>query len=421
LTKFREILKNKNFYFLCLGQVISQFGDRLNQMALVALISVRAPGSTFQLAKVLSFTIIPVFLVGPIAASYVDRWNRRRTMIFCDLLRAGLVAFIALFFIKFGSIWPLYIIIFLVFSVSRFFVPAKMAIIPELVSQDKLLLANSLSSTTGTIAVIAGFGLGGLIVEQLGTSGSFLIDAITYLISGLFIFMIATRMSSYLKQKSPLPRVLDVKRILRRTLFADIKEGWQYLAQDKDMRFIAQMFFLLGSAIGAISVVIIVFVQKNLGSITQDLGLLAMFLGVGLFSGSLIYGRFGQFFSRIKIIFFAFGVSGITLSLFTVSLHFLASTLAATCLSFILGLSLSPIIISAQTLIHEGADENMRGRIFGSLEIIAHLAFLLFMFLSSFLAEKIGRFWILLSVSVILMIIGFGALGLQVNSNRRRI
>ncbi len=200
MAKFKEVLKNRNFFFLWAGQIVSQFGDRLNQMALIALIYARAPGSTFQLAKVLSFTIIPVFLVGPFAASYVDRWDRRRTMISCDLLRAALVALIVLFLLKLESIWPIYMIIFLVFSVSRFFVPAKMAIIPELVSQKNLLLANSLSSTTGMIAAVAGFGLGGLIVERVGSGGGFLIDSFTYLVSGLFILMIARGAASHFKK-----------------------------------------------------------------------------------------------------------------------------------------------------------------------------------------------------------------------------
>ena len=439
MANFKEVLKNRNFFFLWLGQIISQFGDRLNQMALIALIYARAPGSTFQLAKVLSFTIIPVFLVGPVAASYVDRWDRRRTMVCCDLLRAVLVALIVIFFVSSKSIWPIYIIIFMVFSVSRFFVPAKMAIIPELVSGDKLLLANSLSSTTGMIATAAGFGLGGLIVERIGSSGGFLIDALTYLISGLFIFMIAAKAASYFKKVSEkVPKISsetsgytparpayteaggDFRKITqiiqrKRTLFAEIKEGWQFFLQDKHLRFVAQIFFLLWSALGAVYIVIIVFVQRALGSITQDLGILAMTLGIGLFTGALIYGRFGEKLSRIRAIFISLGASGIALCTFTLGLKIFCSRFLAAGLSFIMGLTLSPIIISSQTLVHEVTEQKMRGRIFGSLEIVAHLAFLLFMFLSSFLAEMVERFWILLFVGIIMTIVGCGAVFLKVD------
>ena len=91
MSHFREMLKNRNFFLLWIGQIISQFGERLNQMALIALVFKRAPGSTFELAKLMAITIIPVFLIGPIAGIYVDRWNRRRTMFICDLIRSALI------------------------------------------------------------------------------------------------------------------------------------------------------------------------------------------------------------------------------------------------------------------------------------------------------------------------------------------
>ncbi|NQS99602.1 MAG: MFS transporter [Candidatus Omnitrophica bacterium] len=409
-------MKNRNFLLLWLGQIVSQFGDRLNQMALIALVSARAPGSTFQLAKVLSFTILPIFFVGPIAASYVDRWDRRRTMMFCDLLRCALVALIACYFIHSRALAPIYIIIFLIFSAGRFFVPAKLAIIPQLVSEEKLLMANSLSVTTGMIAAVAGFGLGGLLVEEAGPAQGFLIDAATYFISALLIFLISAKAIKSVRanrQGSP-----DAPRLFKKSLLFDIKEGWQHLGQDSQMRFLARLVFLLGSALGAVSVVIVVFVQTSLGSVTKDLGVLAMCLGLGLFVGSLIYGRFGQKTSRIKMIFISLVAAGIALSLFTVCLELFASSLFACCLALVLGLTVAPIIISVQTMVHELTQDRMRGRIFGSLDIVAYLAFFLFMFLSAFLAEKISRFWILLTVGIVLTASGTAAILLRLDKKR---
>ncbi|MBU0549170.1 MAG: hypothetical protein KKH80_00980, partial [Candidatus Omnitrophica bacterium] len=67
MAKFIGVLKNRNFFFLWSGQIISQFGERLAQMALIGLVYAQAPGSPVQLAKILSFTILPVFLIGPVA------------------------------------------------------------------------------------------------------------------------------------------------------------------------------------------------------------------------------------------------------------------------------------------------------------------------------------------------------------------
>jgi len=157
MSRFREVLKNRNFFLLWLGQIISQLGDRLGQMALIAFVYLRAPGSAIGIAKILSFTIIPVFLIGPIAGVYVDRWDRRKTMYICDFLRAVLVFTIPFFLFYAKSLVPIYVIIFVTFSIGRFFVPAKLSIVPDLIEKKDLLLANSLVNTTGMIAAIAGF------------------------------------------------------------------------------------------------------------------------------------------------------------------------------------------------------------------------------------------------------------------------
>ncbi len=199
MSRFREILKNRDFFLLWLGQVISQFGDRLDQMALIALIYSRSPGSTFQLAKLISFTIIPVFLIGPIAGVYVDRWNRRQTLFICDILRGILVFLIPFAFISKLSLVPIYLIVFLVFCISRFYVPAKMSIVPDLVREKDLLLANSLVNTTGMIAAAFGFGLGGILVAWLGVAGGFYLDSLKGLRKKYFYFL--AKLSSVDKSK----------------------------------------------------------------------------------------------------------------------------------------------------------------------------------------------------------------------------
>ena len=135
-------LKNKNFVCFWLGQLVSQFGERINQMALIWLVAARAPGSALELAKILSFTIIPVFILGPIAAVYVDRWDRRTTMYVCDFLRGVLILTIPFIFLARDSMIPIYVVVFLVFCLGRFYIPAKMSIIPDLVGSEYLLAAN---------------------------------------------------------------------------------------------------------------------------------------------------------------------------------------------------------------------------------------------------------------------------------------
>jgi len=403
MSKFREVLKNRNFFLLWLGQIISQIGDRLGQMALIAFVYLRAPGSTIEIAKILSFTIIPVFLIGPIAGVYVDRWDRRRTMYTCDFLRTILVFIIPFFLFYTKSSIPIYFLVFIIFCIGRFFVPAKMSIIPDLVEKKDLLMANSLVHTTGMIAAILGFGISGVLVEWMGAKSGFYLDSASFLISGTMIFLIAKRASAKINLRRVSQEIVEV---IRKSVYQELKDGILYFMKKKDIRFTAGITFILWSALGAVYVVLIAFVQKTLHSATKDLGLLIMFLGIGLFIGSLIYGRFGQRISHYKIIFVSLVFSGIMLVVFALAIEQYPYFSIAAMLSFLLGLLIAPIMIASNTIIHNTSDIEMRGKIFSSLEIVMHLGFLLLMFISSILAERFSHVLVLIFVGYIVTLVG---------------
>lgn len=403
MSKFREVLKNRNFLLLWMGQIISQIGDRLSQMALIGFVYLRAPGSTMQIAKILSFTIIPVFLIGPVAGVYIDRWDRRKTMYTCDFIRALLVLTIPLFLFYSKNLAPIYIIIFLTFSIGRFFIPAKLAIIPDMVNKKDLLLANSLVNTTGMIAAIMGFGISGLLVEWIGAKNGFYLDSFSFLVSGTLILLISKKLIF-----SPATgKNKKFVEVIKKSLGKEIIDGLLYFIKNKDIRFTSGIIFVLWSALGAVYVVLIVFIQKTLNSATADLGLLIMFLGMGLLTGSLFYGRFGSRISHYIIIFSSLMISGATLIIFAWLISSYPFFSIAALLSFILGLMVSPIMIASNTIIHNVSENHMMGKIFSSLEIIMHLGFLLFMFLSSGLAEIHSPKIILIIVGTLVIVLGF--------------
>ena len=406
MIKILKQFNSENFTRLWWAQLISQFGDRVNQMALIGLMAERSPGSAMQLAKLLSFTIIPVFIIGPIAGVYVDRWDRRTTLFVCDFLRGLLVLSIPFVFLKQDSMVPIYITVFLAFCLSRFYVPAKMSIVPDLVHNEHLLMANSLLTTTGMIAFVLGCAVGGFLVDRTGARGGFICDAITFFISGILVF--SMRMPGKFKNipSKILQTGKEVMTIIRKSAIQEMKEGVRYLIGHKEIRLIMSMLFILLSAAGAIYVVIIVFVQQSFQSVTRDLGILAIFLGAGLFLGVLIYGRWGQKIPWYKTIFLCLMSGGMMLMVFAVSVYHFPRIGVAMALSTLLGLMVGPVFIAANAVTHQVCDAQMRGKVFSALEIVIHLAFLIAMFVSSYLSEHVERVWILTGVGVILILVG---------------
>jgi MFS transporter, DHA3 family, macrolide efflux protein len=397
MARFREVLRERNFFLLWLGQIISQFGDRLNQMVLIAIVYTRNPGSPFELAKFFSFTIIPSFFVSPIAGAFIDRWDKKRTMIVCDILRGLVVLAIPLVFVdvKSAPAVPIYAAVFLIFAVSCFFLPARLSIIPDLVCKEKLFIANSLFTVTGMIGAIFWFVVGGILVEMVKVKNGLCLNALIYFLSAAAIVFITGHRRHAVRTSGS----VDIEKLIKTSLMTEITDGLKYLRGHSEARFVFRVLFVMMAGAGAAYSVIIIFIQDAMGSITKDLGLLGMFLGAGFFAGSIIYGKAGQRLSKHKAIFGCFVAAGIAMLFFTMILKWTQSFLFASAIAMVLGIFLAPIGISTNTIIHEMVAEKMRGRIFSSLGIAMNIAFLIFMLCAAKLAESVDRSYILYAVS----------------------
>lgn len=400
ILKYFKILAKRNFFCLWFGQIISQFGDRLTQIALIGLVS-RVSMSSSHLALVMSMTIIPVFIISPISGVYIDRWDKRKTMYISDLLRSLFILLIAVFFLKLKSFIVIYVLIFLSFSAGRFFIPAKMAFIPEISEKEDLFLANSLISITATIAAVIGFGLGGIIVEKWGVTTAFGLDAATFFISALAVFLITTKEKGSFKVGDIIHMGKDMVSEVKKSFIWEFREGIKYIFNSDETKYAFKMFLFLFSYIGGLYVVFIRFIQGVLSSLTSDLGFIMVALGTGIFLGSLIYGRVAHKFSVKKVINLSLLLTSLYLIFFVVSLRACPQTFYAIALAFILGMITSPVFVGINALIHKESDQKVLGRIFSGLEFTSHLGFLISMFICSALADFFNPFTIIISLGII--------------------
>ena len=115
---------------LWVGQVVSVVGDKIHTIAM-AMMVYSITGSMLQMGVMLGVTLLPAALFGLPAGVYVDRWDRRKTMMIADIVRAAVVVSIP--FAVAQGIWWAYGLAFIASTVSLFFIPAKRALIPDLV------------------------------------------------------------------------------------------------------------------------------------------------------------------------------------------------------------------------------------------------------------------------------------------------
>jgi MFS family permease len=191
LADLRAVLAERNFRRLFATRLISQSGDGMFTAGLGAYVFFNATSFPNPGAAASAFAVLylPYSLIGPFAGVFIDRWSRRQILVWSALLRAVFVALTA-FLVASGSLGlPLYISVLAVLGVNRFFLSSLSAALPHVVSRDKLVMANAVAPTAGTIVAFAG-GLAGLGVHfatgggRDGSAATLLVAGGCYLVAG---------------------------------------------------------------------------------------------------------------------------------------------------------------------------------------------------------------------------------------------
>ena len=177
--------RNRAFARLYLAQLVSFGGDWFATVALLGL-ALELTGSPAVASLVLVLQSAPFFLVSPFAGVLADRLDRRRLMVGADLLRAG--AALTFLLVRDPSmLWIALLATAAISALSAFFEPTSSAALPNLVDEDDLPVANVLLGSAWGTMLAVGAALGGLVAVVLGRDAAFLLDALSFALSGALI------------------------------------------------------------------------------------------------------------------------------------------------------------------------------------------------------------------------------------------
>jgi MFS family permease len=187
---FRSYLRllggNRNFRHLWSAQVVSEIGDWFYTLAIYNLL-LQLTGRAESVALALVLQVLPQTFIGPTAGVVNDRLRRKRVMIAADLGRMVIV-FCMLFVRSRGTVWLVYPLLVAETLLAAFFEPARNSVIPNIVPREDVVLANTLSSATWSVNLMVGAATGGVVAAILGLNAVFILNALSFLISALFIF-----------------------------------------------------------------------------------------------------------------------------------------------------------------------------------------------------------------------------------------
>jgi len=391
-----KIFSRSQFSILWWSGTLSSFGDWATLFASVALASyLGAEGGNSELTSVVPIIarIIPAFM-SSFAGILADRFNKRNVMIICDISRMLIV--LGLFFTT--TLIQLFIINFIseIFSLTR--QPSRESIVPDIVSDEYLVKANSLF-TVGTYAMLPiaslffGFISENKVIENIVSYGNswngsiiFLIDAVTFLISSyLLLFLKAD--TSYQKVKK------------KNNVLGDLKEGIKYFFSVSELRSVTTSISLSLIGAGALFVLGNTYLTQSLNFSQSSFGFMIASFGFGIIFTMVILSYFVTTFSRIP--FFI----GLSMMLTGVSLLFAfnSSEFSTIIFSiFISGIGSGSVYLLTISYLQSTTEKKLRGRVFGNFYTIGRLSILVSLLISGFVANFANQYFELDGVLLVL-------------------
>ncbi|WP_434592368.1 MFS transporter [Streptomyces sp. A5-4] len=397
----RVLLRLTNFRRLLTVRLLSQSADGVYQVALAAYVvfSPEKQTSPAAIASAMAVLLLPYSLVGPFAGVLLDRWRRRQVFLYGNLLRAALACGTALLILASVPDWLFYASALSVTAVNRFVLSGLSAALPRVVDADRLVVANSLSPTAGTLAATAGGGLA-LALRLAGPDSDaavVLLGAALYLCAALA----SLRMSPELLGPDPELMQPRLGAALSSTV-RGLADGVRHLAERRAAARSLAAMTVMRFCYGALTVMVLMLCRYAWSDRTaggsDGLALLGLALGVsgaGFFVAAVLtpwaVGRLGPY-GWMAACAGAAAVLEPALGLPFAPVPVLIS-------AFVLGLTTQGAKIATDTVVQSSVDDAYRGRIFSLYDVLFNVAFVGAAAVAALMLPTDGR-----SIALVLMV-----------------
>jgi MFS family permease len=422
------VLRNRPFLALWLAQAVTQIGGNMVIYGLTVIIFSATKSNAAVSVLLLTF-LVPAVIFSAVAGVYVDRHDRRWILISTNLLRAG--AF-ALVLVAHDQLAIVYLMNIFVSTVTTFFGPAEAATIPYLVPRRQLLAANGLFTLTLNAAFALGFALlGPLVVTIAGPDALILMVALSYLFAAALCITLPSAKPLTEDGRSARQAVVAAEKAVGSTL-GQLREGLVYISGHRNISWSLIYLGITASLIGVLGVLGPDFATEALGLAPKDFVVVVLPLGFGIVTGILVLNAYGRMLPRRRVIeggLVALGsllmvlavarrivqfLQGVNAPPTPVDLSALVSLLSIVIgIAFLAGISYAVVAIPAQTQLQEDLPEEVRGRVFGVLNMLVSVASFLPIIIVGPISDFFGTSPVIFSVGLLVAVSGVASITLR--------
>ncbi len=387
----RVAFVNRNFALLWWGQAISSIGDYAWDTALVLWVAsflvVGQSWAPVAVSAVVLAAALPQVIVGPIAGVFVDRWDKRKTMV----MMAGLQCIFAVLLVlpaadfslplighvRLPLLWRLgvlYIDVALLATFAQFFIPAQLALIKDIVPAERQDHALETFQAIQGLAVIFGPPIAAALVFGLGIIWALILNSLSFVV----VFFASAAI------EAP-PSAHSVAAGETSHFSREFLDGLGYVARHVVLRTILIAEVLVWLGFGALQSLGYFFITGNLHASPSDYGLFGADFGVGAIAGAVLVTIFGHRIGLARLLWMAMVTSG----LFVIVMSHLTSFYLALGAAFLFGVSTTAVLVTAGPLTLDSTSREFVGRVTAVINPLGRLAALISVALAGSLVSTV--------------------------------
>ncbi|GAB3950526.1 MFS transporter [Streptomyces sparsus] len=373
----RVLLRFGDFRRLLAVRLVSQLADGVYQVALATYVvfSPERETSPEAIAAAMAVLLLPYSVLGPFAGVLLDRWRRRQVLFFGNLLRAGLALGTAVLILAAVPTWLFYLSALSVTAVNRFVLAGLSAALPRVVDGERLVMANSVSPTAGTLAATAGgaIALGLRLVVPEGPSAD---TVVVVSAAGVYLLAAMTALRMPKDLLGPEPGFVQ-QRVLAAVAgtVRGLVEGLRHLGRRPVAAKSLAAMGLMRFCYGALTVMVLMLYRYAWGDDVSEsmamLGLAVGISGLGFFTAAVLTPWAARRFGRLGWIALCAALAAVLVPL--LGLTFRPGPVLAA--AFVLGLTTQGAKIATDTVVQATVDDAFRGRVFALYDMLFNVAF----------------------------------------------
>lgn len=389
---YKDILKQKEYMKIVVAAVINRFGDAVDGVAFTWLVYILTQSAAWS-AFIFGVNKLPSIFLQPFAGAIVEGKNKKRIMIFTDVIRAACVGVIIMMYLT-GTLSKEVLVIntLVISSVEAFRGPAGTAILPKLL--EKKYYDFGLSLQTGLCSVIdlIGLAIGGVIIAATGISGAMYIDLVTFLLSALIIMTLKVKENNLTKEK------LNIKEH-----FHSMADGFSYVKRNKKMFYFLILAIFLNAMLVPVNCLEAPIVNEIFQRTEIMLSVIGVTLSLGMLLASFVYPYLKKIWKEKTILTIgSYGIAFLYIGFYLCGKMYKGTMLqavVAVVITFISGMLISLMSSLINIEVVKNIDEKYLARIMALMAATAMAA----MPIMSFIVTAVAN---IVSVENILLIVG---------------